>query len=288
MPVSMKILLTGGTGYIGSTILERLVAADHQVTAVVRSQKSSLPVQDAGATGVVGDLFDSQWLAAELAQHDAAIHTAAGSDEKDAGLNDAVIDAAIEAFGGSGKPFVHTGGIWMYGSNPAITETSELDSPVIAAWRPAGETRLLESGVKATVIRPGIVYGHGKGIPAMLAPEDCTVTLFGSGDQHWTTVHVDDLADLYALALENAPGGEAYIGANGQNPTVRELGEAVSPHVTPESDDATLARLGAFGEALLLDQKATGEKARSSGWTPSRPSLVDELGAGSTNGSSPG
>lgn len=278
----MKILLTGGTGHIGSTILERLVAADHKVTAIVRSQKSSLRVQDAGADGVIGDLYDAQWLAAELAQHEAAIHTAAGSDERDSKLNEAVIDAAIEAFGGSDKPFVHTGGTWMYGSNPAITETSEPDSPVIAAWRPAGEKRLLESRVKATVIRPGVVYGHGKGIPAMLAPEDGAVTLFGSGDQHWTTVHVDDLADLYVLALEKAPGGEAYIGANGQNPTVRELGDAVSAHVTPEFDDATLARLGAFGEGLLLDQQATGEKARTLGWTPTRPSLVEELSAGST------
>lgn len=275
----MKILLTGGTGYIGSTVLDRLIAADHQVTAVVRSQQSSLKVTDAGATAVIGDLYDAQWLASELALHDAAIHTAAGSDEKDAELNDAVINAAIEAFGGTTKPFVHTGGIWVYGSNPAITETSELQAPAITGWRPAGEKRLLESDVKASVIQPGIVYGHGQGIPAMLAPQDGTLTLFGSGDQHWPTVHVDDLADLYVLALESAPGGQAYIGASGQNPTVRELAETVASGINAESDEATLARLGGFGEALLLDQKATGEKARSLGWAPSRPSLVDELRA---------
>src|SRR5690348_4220850 len=101
----MKILLTGGTGFIGSAVLDQLVSAGHQVTAVVRNQKSSLRVEDAGATGIIGDLFNSEWLAAELRGHDGAIHTAAGSDERDADLNDAVIDAAISAFAGTAKPF---------------------------------------------------------------------------------------------------------------------------------------------------------------------------------------
>ncbi|KRC66590.1 hypothetical protein ASE12_18520 [Aeromicrobium sp. Root236] len=278
----MKILLTGGTGFIGSAVLDQLVATGHRVTAVVRSQKSSLHVQDAGATGIIGDLFNADWLAAELRGHDAAIHTAAGGDERDAELNEAVIDAAIAAFSGTQKPFVHTGGIWVYGNNPAITETSPLAAPDLTAWRVASEQRLLESGIRASVVQPGIVYGHGKGIPAMLAasPEAGTVALFGTGDQRWTTVHVDDLADLYVRVLEQAPGGRTYVGVSGQNPTVRELGEALG-EVVAEDPAATIERLGGFGEALLLDQQASGQRARSElGWQPTRPSLVDELRAG--------
>jgi nucleoside-diphosphate-sugar epimerase len=279
----MKILLTGGTGFIGSAVLDQLVASGHRVTAVVRSQKSSLQVQDAGATGIIGDLFDPQWLAAELRGHDAAIHTAAGSDERDVALNDAVIDAVIDAFGGTTKPFIHTGGIWAYGNNSGITEASPLDSPALTAWRAAGEQRLLASGVRASVVQPGIVYGYGKGIPAMIAgsAEGGTVTLIGTGEQRWTTVHVDDLADLYVRVLEQAPGGRTYIGVSGHNPTVRELGEALGHRVAPESPEATVERLGGFGEALLLDQQASGARARSElGWQPTRPSLVDELRAG--------
>ena len=278
----MKILLTGGTGYIGSAVLDQLVAAGHRVTAVVRSQKSSLHVQDAGATGIIGDLFNADWLAAELRGHDAAIHTAAGGNEQDAQLNDAVIDAAIAAFSGTQKPFIHTGGIWVYGSNPAITETSPLAAPDLTSWRVAGEQRLLESGIKASVVQPGIVYGHGKGIPAMFAGsvDAGSVTLFGAGDQRWTTVHVDDLADLYVRVLEQAPGGRTYVGASGHNPTVRELGEALG-EVAPEDPATTIERLGGFGEALLLDQQASGQRAKSElGWQPTRPSLVDELRAG--------
>lgn len=279
----MKILLTGGTGFIGSAVLDQLVEAGHGVTAVVRSQKSSLRVQDAGATGIIGDLFDPDWLAAELRGHDAAIHTAAGSDERDIALNDSVIDAAIAAFSGTTKPFILTGGIWSYGNNAVITEASPLDPPALTAWRAEDEQRLLDSGIKASIVQPGIVHGYGKGIPAMFAgaAEDGTVQLFGTGEQHWTTVHVDDLADLYVRALELAPGGRSYIGVSGHNPTVRELGEALAGNVAPESPEATVERLGGFGEALLLDQQATGSRARSElGWQPSRPTLVDELRTG--------
>jgi nucleoside-diphosphate-sugar epimerase len=143
---------------------------------------------------------------------------------------------------------------------------------------------VLESGLKASVVQPGIVYGHGAGIPAMLvaaATDSSPLTLIGSGDQHWTTVHVDDLADLYVRVVERAPGGRAYVGASGINPTVREIGEAISSDVVPESPEATVTRLGAFGEALLLDQQASGDRARSElGWTPTRPSLVELLAKG--------
>jgi nucleoside-diphosphate-sugar epimerase len=262
-------------------VLERLVAAGHQVTAVVRSQPSSLAVQDAGASGVVGDLFDAEWLTAELRNHDAGIHTAAGGDERDAALNEAVVTAAIRAFSGTAKPFIHTGGIWVYGNNASIEETSELAPPALTAWRPDGEKRILDADLKGSIIQPGVVYGRGQGIPTMFAPDNGTVTLFGSGSQHWTTVHVDDLADLYVRVLESAPGGKAYVGASGQNPTVRELGEATGAEVVPESDEATIERLSAFGEALLIDQQASGNRAKSElGWAPSAPSLIELLKAG--------
>jgi nucleoside-diphosphate-sugar epimerase len=280
----MKIVLTGGTGYIGSAVLQVLVGAGHQVTAVVRSQRSSLRVSDLGATGVIGDLFDAQWLASELRGHDALVHTAAGGDGRDAALDDAVIAAALDAFAGTSKPFVHTGGIWTYGAGAAITDDQEPRPPALTSWRVPREQRVLESGLRATVLRPAVVYGHGAGIPAMLtsaAAEQQPLTLIGSGEQHWTTVHVDDLAELYLLALQHSPGGRAYIGASGENPTVRALAEAVTPSLSPEPDDATIARLGDFGAALLLDQQASGQRARSElHWTPTRPPLVDLLSEG--------
>ncbi|WP_229051663.1 NAD-dependent epimerase/dehydratase family protein [Aeromicrobium sp. Leaf350] len=273
----MKILLTGGTGYIGSAVLDRLTSAGHEVTAVVRSDESRATVEEAGATGLVGDLFDSAWLREQLATHDAGIHTAAGSDADDQALNTSVVDAALAAFGGTSNPFVLTGGVWTYGSGEDLSEDREPNPVPLTAWRVPLEQKLLGSDVRATVVQPAVVYGHGAGIPAMLAGQK---SLPGTGDQHWTTVHVDDLADLYVSALES-PGGQTYLAAAGDNPTVRELGEAIGPDVTAQGDQATLDALGPFGEALLLDQQASGAKARTDlGWSPSRPALVDLLREG--------
>lgn len=273
----MKILLTGGTGYIGSAVLDRLTAAGHEVTAVVRSDESRAKVEQTGATGLVGDLFDSAWLREQLATHDAGIHTAAGSDADDQALNTSVVDAAIAAFGGSDRPFVLTGGVWTYGSGSDLTEDGAPDPVPLTAWRVPLERQLLDSGVRATVVQPAVVYGHGAGIPAMLVGQK---SLPGTGDQHWTTVHVDDLADLYVATLDS-PGGQAYLAAGGDNPTVRELGDAIGTDVTAQGDEATLDALGPFGQALLLDQQASGAKARADlGWTPRRPSLVELLREG--------
>ena len=256
----MKILLTGATGLIGSSVLTALLAHGHEVVAIVRSDSSAKRASDAGATAVVGDISDATWFAEQLRGVDGAIHTASPGDETSATVDAAVVDAVIDAFGDTPKPYVHTGGIWVHGSGADLTE----ETPFAA---------------------PAIVYGHGQGIPGVLAAaprtDDGRLTVLGDGTQHWATVHVDDLAELYVRVLEGAEVAGRVIGASGQNPTVRELAEALAGgEVVDEGADASLERLGAFGEALLLDQQASGAKARSLGWEPSRPSLLDEVRAG--------
>jgi nucleoside-diphosphate-sugar epimerase len=122
----------------------------------------------------------------------------------------------------------------------------------------------------------------------VLAPDDQDrVRLVGDGSQHWTTVHVDDLAVLYRTVLERREALGYLIGASGANPTVRELAEARAgaAGVVPESVEASRERLGAlFADALLLDQQSSGAKAKALGWTPKGPSLIEELRSGSYTG----
>ncbi len=278
----MTVLLTGGTGFIGGALLRRLVADGTAVTAVVRSASSADAVAQAGATPLEGDLTDVAWFTSVLREHDAAVHTASPGDETSPALDDAVVDAAVAAYAGTDRPFVHTGGIWTYGDGDAITEETPPSPPALTAWRREREQRLLAADVRATVVEPGIVHAPGQGIAQLLVDgprtDEGALQLLGSGGQHWTTVHVDDLADLYALVLASGEGHGHLVGVSGHCPSVRELGLAVADDVVPTTREQVHERLGeAFGEALLLDQQASGEKARSIGWTPSRPTLVEEL-----------
>jgi nucleoside-diphosphate-sugar epimerase len=112
--------------------------------------------------------------------------------------------------------------------------------------------------------------------------------MLGTGLQHWSTVHVADLADVFRRVLEDDSARGYYVVGNGQNPTVAELTTAAavaagSPGAVPGSDDEARARLGDyFSEVLLLDQGTDAPRARAElGWQPTRPTLTDEFRHGS-------
>jgi nucleoside-diphosphate-sugar epimerase len=283
----MNVLLAGATGFIGSGVLRALLSAGHDVTALVRSDVSAETVRAAGATPALGSL-DSLDLVRELAAGaDAVIDATSPASAAEA---DAFATAVLEGLGARDATFIRTGGAWVHGAGDAVTEDTPRDAPAIVAWRAPVDARMLAApGVRSMLIEPGVVYGYGAGIPNTIVGSpvvDGALTLIGPGDQHWTTVHVDDLAALYLAVLERGAAGETYLGVGGANPTVRELGEAASRalglegRVIPETPADTVARLGDFGAALLVSQQADGAKARGLGWTPGRASLDALIEAG--------
>ena len=287
----MNVFLTGATGFIGSGVLAALVSAGHSVTALVRTEDKAASVRRDGVSPVVADMRDAEVVRRLAAEADAVITTASPGDETRAAAESAFADAVLAGLR-HGATFVRTGGVWVHGSGADLTEDGPLAAPRLVAWREAIDERVMKApGVRSLLIEPGVVYGRGKGLPnvvvsAATAGDPAALVLIGPGTQHWTTIHVDDLADLYVTALDHGEPGSRYLGVSGQNPTVRELGEAASHRrglngrVVPEDAAETVARLGDFGEALLLDQQATGEKARALPWKPTRPSLLDVIASG--------
>ncbi len=282
----MHVVLTGATGLIGSAVVPQLVTRGDRVTALVRSEEAIGKVEAAGATGALTDFGDRSAIAAAFAEADAVIHLAAAGDDAE-GFDRRVAEAAVQALGGTGKPYVHTGGVWVYGSGDDLTEERPYDAPAITAWRLGIIESLEAADLVLTVVHPGIVYGDGgSGIPQVLAGQpragDGALTALGSGLQHWTTIHVDDLAALYVAVVADGARHGAVLGVSAVNPTVSELSGVVAggAGVIAESPEATKERFGeGFAEALLLDQQATGAKARTiGGWTPTRPTLMEELG----------
>src|ERR1700712_2025137 len=245
--VPMQVFLTGATGFVGSSVLSRLLAAGHDVTALVRNEDKAAQVSEAGATPLIGDLTDTELLAKAATEADAVIHTASPGDASNAEVDAGVVDAILGALSGSGKAYLHTSGAWIHGSGADVTELTPFDAPALTTWRlPLDAKVLAADGVRGIVIAPGIVYGHGGGIPNKIKHPprgDAGELLFpGTGDQHWTTIHVDDLGALYLAALENAPAGSYYLAVSGDTPTVRELALAVSGAVGAEPVEQTQDR----------------------------------------------
>jgi nucleoside-diphosphate-sugar epimerase len=289
----MKVVLTGATGFIGSHVLSELRSHGHEVTAVVRDDAHASTVAGR-ATPAVADLYDRPALESLLRGSDGAIHTASPGDATSADLDSAVVDAATSAFDGTGKPYLQISGLWVYGTNTAISEASPFNAPALVSWKEPIESRVLGAkGMRGTVIVSATAYGDGGGgLPGLLlgSPRDSAgnLIMLGTGQQHWSTVHVADLADFFRRVLEDDSARGRYVIGNGVRSTVAELTNAAAvavgaPGAVPGSDAEARARLGDyFAEVLLLDQATDAAKARADlGWRPSRPSLADDFREGS-------
>jgi nucleoside-diphosphate-sugar epimerase len=290
----MKVVLTGATGFVGSHILTELQEHGHEVTAFVRDDAQAGAVKARGATPVVIDLYDRPAVATVLSGADGAIHTASPGDATSADLDSAVVDAVTGAFAGTGKPYLHISGMWIYGDNTAIAEDSPFNPPAMVSWKMPIERRVLdEQGMRGAVIVSSVAYGDGGGgIPGLLlgSPRDeaGNLVMLGTGQQHWSTVHAADLADFFLRVLEEDTARGYYVIGNGANQTVAELTEAAAvaagaTGAVPGSGNEARARLGDyFAEVLLLDQGTSAVRARTElGWQPSHPTLAEEFRHGS-------
>ncbi|HEX3427073.1 MAG TPA: NAD-dependent epimerase/dehydratase family protein [Acidimicrobiales bacterium] len=289
----MRIALTGATGFVGSHILTELQAGGHEVTALVRDDANAAKATVSGAGAAVVDLHDQAAVVKLFSKADGAIHTASPGDATSADLDSAVADAAIEAFDGTGKPYAHISGLWIFGSNTAITEESPLNPPAMVAWKQPIERRVLgATGMRGVVPVSSVAYGDGGGgLPGLLlaSPRDTdgNLIMLGTGQQHWSTVHVADVAAFFRRVIEDDAAHGYYVIGNGLNPTVAELTDAAAvavgaPGAVPGTGEEARARVGDyFAEVLLLDQATTASKARVElGWEPTRPGLVEEFRSG--------
>ena len=288
----MNVFVTGATGYVGAAVVEALRAAGHGVIGLARSDEAAAKLADAGAEAVRGSLEDLDLLARGAREADAVIHAGATGKPGQDAIDTAAVGAMLDALEGSGKPFLYTSGLWILGDTGGrvAAEDAPLRPAAIVAWRAELERGVIDAakrGIRSVVLRPGVVYGRGGGTPGTFvsaARRKGVVRYVGDGSQRWPFVHVDDLAELYVLALA-APPGTVLNAVSGPAIPVRQVAEAAAEANGARAEAWPLedarAVLGVYAEALALDQQVSAERARSLGWTPSRPSVLDELRAGS-------
>ena len=261
---------------------------------LARSEASAAKLLDRGFVAEIGELADPVSLASAVRGVDAVVHAASPNDQSAASLDEIATRAILEAQRGTDKRFIYTSGSLVYGStgDTSATEDTPLNPVEMVRWRQALEREILAAGaegVHPVVIRPAWVYGNRGGAAMMMvaaAKEHGAALHVGDGQNRWSTVHADDLADLYALALERAPPGSVFNGAHGSAPRLVEIARAASElagaggRVAAWPLDEARKVLWGFADAIASDQIISGEKAkRELGWNPSRASIIDELRA---------
>jgi nucleoside-diphosphate-sugar epimerase len=307
----MRVFVTGASGWVGRGLVPELIAAGHQVTGLARSDAAAEALRAAGARVRPGSLDDLGTLRDAAAESDGVIHLAFKHDLAFSGdfVGASVADrAAIEAFGealaGTGKPLVIASGILgVLGLAPGVVHT-ERDGLAV----PAGDgtipisggqdrmanahytTALADRGVRSSVVRlPPATHGDGDNgfIPVAigLARDKGAAAYVGDGANRWPSVHRDDAARLFRLALESAPAGSVLHAVGDEGVPIREVAEIFAAQlgvpavsVTPDQAGDYLGFLGYFWG---FDGPARARITRELvGWQPTRPGLIADLKEG--------
>ncbi|CAB3719181.1 NAD-dependent epimerase/dehydratase family protein [Paraburkholderia rhynchosiae] len=291
----MKIFITGASGFIGGSIAAHLVRTGHQVRGLIRKSEHSDELKRLGIEPVIGTLDDRALLIAEAQAADAVIN-AASSDHEGA------VSALIEGLTGSGKPFLHTSGSSIVGdasggeaAQARIYREDALPEPTAdKAARVAIDRQVLEAAhqnIRSAVLCNTLIYGHGAvagsasvQLPRLVrqAQKSGVVRHVGSGGNTWSNVHIDDVAELYRLALEKSPAGMFYFVESGEA-SFRDMSAAIARAMKlGEPQDWPLEQaqkewgyeMASYG--LGSNSRVRGERARKLlGWQPERTSVIE-------------
>ena len=246
----MKVMVTGGSGFIGSHVVDRLIAHGHEPRIFDLVPSRYHETDD--VEYVSGDLLEEQAVRRAIRGCDAVIHLAAVSDVNkvlsDPGLAEAVnaggTRIVLEAARLENVPrVVYASTVWVYGSSNGHGPLDEdepftLPGHLYTATKLAGEMYCSSFGelygLETTIARFGIPYGPRARPATVLAAfvakalADEPITIAGDGLLSRRFVYVEDLAEGVVATLDPVATGRVYNLVGAENTTVREIAETVA------------------------------------------------------------
>ena len=296
----MKVFMTGASGYIGGTVADSLIKAGHPVAALARTEDTAARLRARGIEPVRGELSSHSVVRNAARNADAVINCANADDPF-------VVAAIVEGLAGSGKAFLHTSGSSVVGDKAAGKASPKIhheDTPFEPLpekiQRVAVDRAVLASaaqGVRSVVLCPCLIYGQGRGahadsiqVPNLIrqAVRSGIPRYIGAGENIWSTVHIDDVAGAYLLALEAARAGSFYFIENGEaslKSIVESIARLLGGKRSAESwsIDEAVAEWGPQAAWFSLggNSRVSAEKARKMlGWKPVGAELFHEIERG--------
>ncbi len=290
----MRVFVTGATGFVGSAVVQDLIAAGHKVLGLARSDAAAASLASVGAEVHRGDLEDLDSLCSGAAASDGVIHTGFIHDfsrfQEVCEADRRAIETLGDALAGSDRPLIVTSGTGMGNAGPGQPATEDHFDPNHPNPRAASEfaaEAVAARGVRVSVLRLPQVHDRFKqGLVTYsiaVAREKGVSAYVGEGLNRWPAVHLLDAAPLYRLALEKGTAGARYHAVAEEGVPAREIAEAIGrglkiPVVAMSPEEAA-GHFGWLGFFAGMDMPASSMLTQQRlGWHPTqKPGLIDDL-----------